>query len=54
MIWGITGILIYEAIERIRTGQYDMDPATGKYKIDKDEATIMLITAAVGVAFNIV
>ncbi|GAV05789.1 hypothetical protein RvY_15864-2 [Ramazzottius varieornatus] len=54
MIWAITGILIYEAIERIRTGQYDLDPVTGRYKIDSKEADIMLITAGVGVAFNII
>jgi Co/Zn/Cd efflux system component len=41
MIWVITGILVYEAIQRIRTGEYEIN---GK---------VMLITAGVGVAFNI-
>ncbi|OQV14377.1 putative Zinc transporter 2 [Hypsibius exemplaris] len=42
MIWVITGILVYEAILRVRSGDYKID------------ATAMMITAGVGVAFNII
>ncbi|XP_067009180.1 proton-coupled zinc antiporter SLC30A2 isoform X2 [Anabrus simplex] len=42
MIWVITGILVYMAIERIVTDDYDID------------AEIMLITSAIGVAVNLV
>ncbi|XP_055339557.1 proton-coupled zinc antiporter SLC30A2-like isoform X2 [Paramacrobiotus metropolitanus] len=42
MIWVITGILVYEAVQRIRTGDYEIN------------ASVMLITAGVGVAFNII
>ncbi|RUS69219.1 hypothetical protein EGW08_023020 [Elysia chlorotica] len=42
MLWVLTGILVYSAAERIVSADYEID------------ATIMLITAATGVAFNIV
>ncbi|GFN85112.1 Zinc transporter 2 [Plakobranchus ocellatus] len=42
MLWVLTGILVYSAVERVRYGGYEID------------ATVMLITAATGVAFNIV
>ena len=41
LIWVVTGILVYIAIERIVTGEYEID------------ATIMLITSGVGVLVNI-
>lgn len=41
MIWVVTGILVYIAIERIVSGEYEID------------ATIMLITSGVGVLVNI-
>ena len=40
-IWIVTGVLVYMAIERLIDNSYDID------------ASIMLITAAVGLAFNI-
>jgi len=42
MIWVVTGILVYIAIERIVSGEYEID------------ATIMLITSGVGVLVNII
>lgn len=42
MIWVVTGILVYAACLRIVSGEYEI------------EATIMLITSAIGVAVNIV
>ena len=42
MIWVVTGILVYVAIQRIINGDYEID------------ATIMLITSGVGVGVNIV
>ena len=41
MIWVVTGILVYVAIQRIITGDYEID------------ATIMLITSGIGVGVNI-
>jgi Co/Zn/Cd efflux system component len=41
MIWVITGILVYAAILRIISADYEID------------ATIMLITSGVGVGVNI-
>ena len=41
MIWVVTGILVYVAIQRIINGDYEID------------ATIMLITSGVGVGVNI-
>uniref|UniRef100_A0A1I8I250 Zinc transporter 2 n=2 Tax=Macrostomum lignano TaxID=282301 RepID=A0A1I8I250_9PLAT len=41
LIWLVTGILVFLAIERVRTGSFDVD------------GRIMLITSAVGVAVNI-
>ena len=41
MIWVVTGILVYVAIQRIIKGDYEID------------ATIMLITSGVGVGVNI-
>ena len=41
MIWVVTGILVYVAIQRIISGDYEID------------ATIMLITSGVGVGVNI-
>ena len=42
MLWVITGVLVYSAVQRIQSGDYEIN------------ATIMLITSAVGVVFNIV
>jgi cation diffusion facilitator family transporter len=42
MIWVVTGILVYVAIQRIISGDYEID------------ATIMLITSGVGVGVNII
>ncbi|XP_059167548.1 proton-coupled zinc antiporter SLC30A2-like isoform X2 [Physella acuta] len=42
MLWVLTGVLVYSAVLRIMEDNYEID------------ATIMLITAATGVAFNIV
>jgi zinc transporter 2 len=41
MIWVVTGILVYVAIQRIVNGDYEIN------------ATIMLITSGVGVGVNI-
>ena len=41
MIWVITGILVYVAINRVAHGDFEVD------------ATIMLITSGVGVGVNI-
>uniref|UniRef100_A0A1I8IK21 Zinc transporter 2 n=1 Tax=Macrostomum lignano TaxID=282301 RepID=A0A1I8IK21_9PLAT len=41
LIWLVTGILVFLAIERVRTGSFDVD------------GRVMLITSAVGVAVNI-
>ena len=41
LIWVVTGILVYMAVERVVSGDYEID------------ATIMLITAAIGVAVNV-
>ena len=41
MIWVVTGILVYVAIQRIINGDYEIN------------ATIMLITSGVGVGVNI-
>lgn len=41
LIWVVTAILVYLAIQRIVTGEYEID------------ATVMAITAAVGVGVNI-
>ena len=41
LIWVVTGILVYMAVLRIVSGEYELD------------ATIMLITSAVGVGVNI-
>ena len=42
LIWVVTGILVYAAILRIMSGDYDVD------------ANIMLITSGIGVGFNII
>lgn len=41
MIWVVTGVLIYIAIERVISNEYEIN------------ATVMLITAAIGVAINL-
>ena len=41
MIWVVTGILVYVAVQRIVNGDYEID------------ATIMLITSGIGVGVNI-
>lgn len=41
LIWVVTGILVYLAIERLISGNYDI------------EALIMMITASLGVLVNI-
>jgi zinc transporter 2 len=41
-LWVITGVLCYMAVERVVSMDFEVD------------ATVMLITAACGVAFNIV
>ena len=41
MIWVVTGILVYVAIQRIINGDYEID------------ATIMLITSGVGVGVQV-
>ncbi len=41
LVWVVTGVLVYIAIERIINKNYDID------------ARIMLITAALGVSVNI-
>merc|ERR1719458_1907840 len=42
MIWVVTGILVYMAVERCVTGDFELNP------------TIMLITSGVGVLVNII
>merc|ERR1711962_1691274 len=42
MIWVVTGILVYVAVQRIVNGDYEID------------ATIMLITSGIGVGVNII
>ena len=42
LIWVVTGILVYMAIQRVISEDYEID------------AVVMLITAGVGVAFNLV
>jgi len=42
IIWVLTGILVYEAIMRVKEQKYEIDPI------------IMLVTSAVGVAVNII
>lgn len=42
LIWVVTAILVYLAVQRIITGDYDID------------ATVMAITAGIGVCVNIV
>ena len=42
IIWVVTGVLVGLAIQRIRNPSYDID------------STTMVVTASVGVAFNIV
>jgi solute carrier family 30 (zinc transporter), member 2 len=41
LIWVVTGVLFYMAVQRVITDNYEID------------ATVMLITAAIGVAFNL-
>ena len=41
MIWVVTGVLVYMAVERVISNEYEID------------ATIMLITSGLGVAVNI-
>lgn len=41
LIWVITGILVYMAVVRLKTGEFELD------------AKIMLITSAIGVLVNI-
>jgi zinc transporter 2 len=41
MIWVVTGILVYMAIQRVISMEFDLDP------------TIMLITSGIGVGVNI-
>lgn len=41
MIWVVTGVLVYLAIQRIITKEYDID------------ATIMLITSGLAIVFNV-
>lgn len=42
MLWVLTGILVYSAVLRVMEDNYEID------------ASVMLITAGTGVAFNIV
>ena len=42
MIWVVTGVLFYMAIQRLIDGEYDIN------------AEVMLITSGIGVAFNVV
>jgi len=42
IIWVVTGVLVGLAIQRVRSSSYDI------------ESTTMVITASVGVAFNVV
>ena len=41
MIWVVTAVLVYLAIQRIITNDYEID------------ATIMLITSALAIVFNV-
>ena len=41
LIWVVTGVLVYMAVERVISKEYEID------------ATIMLITSSLGVAVNI-
>ena len=41
MIWIVTGVLVYLAVQRIITNDYEID------------ATVMLITSALAIVFNI-
>ena len=41
MIWVVTGVLVYAAVLRVASGDFEID------------ATIMLITSGVGVVVNI-
>lgn len=41
LIWVVTGVLVYMAVQRVITGDFEID------------ATVMLIVAAAGVGFNI-
>ena len=41
MIWVVTGVLVYMAVERVISKEYEID------------ATIMLITSGLGVGVNI-
>ena len=41
LIWVVTGILVYMAVQRVVTNDFEID------------ATIMIITAGVGVGVNI-
>lgn len=42
MIWLVTGLLVYMAVERLRTGEFEID------------ATVMVITASAGLLVNII
>lgn len=42
LIWVVTGILVYMAVQRVITKEFEIN------------ATVMLITSAVGVAVNLV
>lgn len=42
LIWVVTGVLVYMAVQRVITEDYEID------------ATVMLITAALSVVFNLV
>ena len=41
MIWVVTAVLVYLAIQRVITGEYEID------------ATIMLITSGLAIVFNV-
>ena len=41
LIWVVTGVLVYMAVQRVMESDYEID------------ATVMLITAAVGVVVNV-
>lgn len=42
LIWALTGVFVYVAATRIRTGDYDIEP------------DIMMLVSGCGVAFNVV
>lgn len=42
LIWVVTGVLVYMAVQRVITEDYEID------------ATVMLITAGISVVFNLV